>query len=232
MALVRVSMGIVCLAQLGIGIWWLVFFNRAKVKQQFPLLPALVTAAPWQASYPSETQSVSVPAAEQNTPRRPLSLTIIAWLLLVGCLCVPVNLALRAPAVLFTKVLGGWPAVSLNILVGLLLLYIAVGLLRLKPIARRVGVGYFLFTLVNSAVFFLAPGGRARLVDLIDNQQAMYPWMQLWQSQSGLRFDLTPFIVIGACAGFAYLVVLLYFLFTRKAAFENAARAQLSLSNN
>jgi hypothetical protein len=219
-------MAVFCLGQLGIGIWWLVFFNRAKVKQQFISLPEIGTVAPLQPSYSTATQPVSATAVGQNAPRCPISLTIIAWFLLVSCLFVPANLVLRAPAVLFTKVFGGWPALLLNLLVGFLLLYIGIGLLRLKPVARRVGVGYFLFTFVNSAVFFLAPGGRARMTDLMGRQRAMFPWRQLWQSQSGLQFDLTPLVVIGACAGLGFLAVLLYFLVSRRAAFEDAARAQ------
>ena len=226
MTVVRASSGVLCLAQLGIGIWCLVFFNRAKVKQQFVSLPDTVTVVPSQSSYLVGAHPAPAPSVEQNVPRGPISLTIIAWLLLVGCPFVPLNIALGAPAVLFTKVLVGWSAGLLNILVGLLLLYIGVGLLRLKSVARRVAVGYFMFTFVNSAVFFFAPGGRARLLDLMERQQAMFPWMRLWQSQFALRFDLTPFLVIGACVGAVSLAVQLYFLITRKEAFETAARAQ------
>jgi hypothetical protein len=56
-----VIFGIVALLCAGLGIWWLIYFNRSRVKVQF-----LGEAA----------------AAE---PRRfPLSITIIAWMLLVG----------------------------------------------------------------------------------------------------------------------------------------------------
>jgi hypothetical protein len=215
MTVVRLSIGAMGLGQLSVGIWWLVFFNRAKVKQQFPSQP----------SYSIQTQPAAFTEI-RSIPQRPLSLTIIAWLLAVSCSFIPLSLALRAPAVPFTKVLTGWPAGVVNLLIGLMLLYIGVGLLKLKPAALKVGIGYFLFTTVNSAVFLFAPGGRARLTDLMERQQEMFPLLRFWQTQSAWRLDSTPFAMIGACAGFAYLAALLYFLITRKEAFESAARAQ------
>src|SRR5215470_4214725 len=37
---VRLVMGVSCLLLISVGAWWLVFFNRAKVKQQFVAPPA------------------------------------------------------------------------------------------------------------------------------------------------------------------------------------------------
>jgi len=232
MTVVRVSMGVLGLGQLGIGVWWLLFFTRSKVKQQFVPVSATITAAQSPSVNPIEAQPVSVTMAGQNSPRGPISVTIIAWLLLISCPFVPINLALRIPAFLFTKVLEGWWADLYYVVVGCLLLYIGIGLLRLKPLALKVGVGYFLFTFANSAVFFLTPGGRARMLALVERQQAMFPWMQAWQGQSAFRFDLTPFIVIGATVGTIFLVAQLYFLITRREAFETAARARQSFLNS
>jgi hypothetical protein len=222
MTAMRVVMGVFWLGQLAIGIWWLVFFNRASVKQQFSLSgsPLPPPAPEIFAAQPAE----GAPAVhEQCLPQRPLSLTIIAWFLLVGCLFMPLSIVLNAPAFLLTKVVTGRPAELYYFLVLALYLYVGIGLLRLKPLARTVGVGYFSFALVNAAVFYLAPGTNVRLQTLMESQFAIFPWMRAWQSQWEAQFNPTPALFAGACLGLALLGIPLYFLITRKKAFERAA---------
>ncbi len=221
---VRIFMGVFSATLTGLGIWWVVFFNRAKVRQQFvsavpvpedgPLLPA---------SY--AMQSPQVVTRTQRVAQRPLSFTILAWFLLVGCLFIPLNLWLHTPGVLLTKVLIGWPAAVFYLVHAALQLYIGIGLLRLRPAARVVGIWYFVFAFANAAVFYLTPGGHARMLTLLERQRSMFPWMQPWQNQSGFAFDPAPFMVIGMIVGLAWLLVPLYFLVTRKQAFEKAGAA-------
>jgi hypothetical protein len=213
-------MGVFWLAQLAVGIWWLVFFNRANVKRQFtasgsPLPPPVPEIFAVQLS----ERPLS---ATERRPQRPLSLTIIAWFLLVGCLFVPLSIALRAPAFVLTKVVTGRPAELYYLVVVALQLYIGIGLLRLKPLARTVGVGYFSFALLNAAVFYLAPGSRARLQALMDYQFALFPWMRTWLRQWEVQFNPMPSLYVGACMGLILVAVPLYFLITRKQAFEKA----------
>jgi len=59
----RVFMVAFALLQLGIGIWWLVFFNRVKVKEQFMPLPSM-TFAP----YPAPTGTPPPPSLYQTPP--------------------------------------------------------------------------------------------------------------------------------------------------------------------
>jgi hypothetical protein len=108
-------------------------------------------------------------------------------------------------------------------------LYLGIGLLRLKPAARTVCIWYLAFGFVNATVFYLAPGGHARMLALIEKQQSMLPWMQPWQSQMWQQMDLTPLLIVGACFGLAFLLVPLYFLITRRQAFETAAGAVVEL---
>jgi len=222
MLAVRVLMGVFWAVLLGIGIWWLVFFNRAKVKQQFAPLLASMPAPPVQAPYLNQAGSGSTVTVPQASGC-PVSLTVIAWILIVSCAFVPLNLVMRTPAVFLTKLVVGWPAAIYYVVVAALLLYIGIGLLRLKPAARLVGIGYFAFTFVNSAIFFLAPGSGARMQSLIEWQEKMFPWGQLWQSQAALISDLRPMFVVDGCFGLALADVPVYFLFTRKQAFERAA---------
>jgi len=226
MSAMRFGIAVFWTGLLGIGVWWLVYLTRPKVREHFvPPVAMLAGAAPLSPvnviqSY--EAQSASVMARK---PERPLSFTILAWLLLVGCLFAPLSVVLHAPAVFLTRVLTGWPATLCNMVLTAVLLYIGIGLLRLKPLARSVAVGYFVFTFINAAVFFLAPSRSGRLQYLMDQQQAMFPFFAILQKQFQPQIDYRPFIFLGACSGLIFTAIVLYFLITRKEAFEAAARA-------
>jgi hypothetical protein len=221
---VRLSMGVFSAALLGLGIWWVAFFSRKKVRQQFVGLRAgIADGAP-----PQGLDSLTLPPPMEtmpSTPRRPLSITILAWLLLAGCAMIPLNVLLRAPAVLFTKVVTGYPASVYYIALAGLQLYIGIGLLRLRPAARVVCIWYLAYGFVNAAVFYLAPGGHARMLALIEKQQSVFPWIPPGQNQFLQQVDLTPLLIVGACVGLAVLAVPLYFLITRRQAFETAGTA-------
>jgi hypothetical protein len=206
---IRISMGAFMLSLAGIGIWWLVFFNRSKVKEQFgQLSPAMADGTPLQ--------------NDPGPDKRPLSITIVAWFLLVGCLFIPVNLGLRAPAILFTKLLTGSPAVLFYLSFAIAQLCIGVGLLRLRPTARVAAVIYFVFGSVNAAVFYLSPGGHARMLSLMESERAMFPWTRTLPNQPEFLFG-TPFLVMAGIVGLIAAAIPLYFLITRKVAYEKAA---------
>jgi hypothetical protein len=224
LALVRIIMVAVALTQLGIGIWWLVFFNRARVKAQFvpraPMFPGVLPPMPYVTPPPpplAATRTGPMP------PDRPLSVTIIAWYLLLTCMLIPLNLLLRAPATLFVAILTGWSATLYYAMFAAVQVYVGIGLLRLQPAARLVGVAYFIFAFLNSVVFFLAPGAHARLVRLMELQLSIFPWMRTWQNMSPVQFDITPFIAIGAVGGLVFLLIPMYFLFASKQAFAKTA---------
>lgn len=227
---VRTTIGTFMFAVVAVGVWWLVFFNRAKVKQQFAASPTPAVGATTTEAISSSVAPVAVVAP--RPPGRPLSLTIIAWLLLVGCLFVPLNLYLHTPVVLFTRIVAGWPAALYLLAVTAIHLYIGIGLLRLKPLARTIGVAYCLFLFVNAGVFYLAPGGRSRMLDLMQRSMALFPGMEEWQNQQVTTlFASTPFLWVAAISGLIVLVFPLYFLVTRKQAFEQAAAQNANVTS-
>jgi len=232
---VHVFMTLFAAGLMGIGIWWLVFFTRAGVKQQFVPVPAVVASATLEAPQPLPGFPVAVNVP--TVPTRPLSLTIIAWLLLVGCVFLPISIWLRYPAAIFTKVVTGWPASAYYLVIVAAQLYVGIGLLRLQRLARSVGVAYYSFFLVNMAVFYLAPGGRSRMLELMQKSLPSFPWSATfrWQNQINPEFTsmLSKGFVMGACMGLVGLLVPLYFLVTRKEAYERAAAGRdLSTSAN
>src|SRR5262249_23984434 len=189
MVVMRVFMVVFALTQLGIGTWWLVFFNRAKVKAQFtpPMASAPLPAAagtqppPTLGGAPSgyPMQAPATPAAPMvlSGPGRPVSITIIGWYLLVGALLLPLNLFLHTPAGLLMSIVTGWQATVYFLAALGVHAYVGVGLLRLQPVARLVGIAYFVFAFLNSAVFFFAPGGQARMAKLLEVSRSAFFWM-------------------------------------------------------
>jgi hypothetical protein len=245
-SVIGVVSAVFALAQIGIGIWWMVFFNRANVKAQFlprpPLYPHLGQGAtpyaidmPHSATPPQPGLASSIdlatlqtpPLAAPSSPARPLSISIIAWFLLIICLFVPLNLIFHAPVILLTKLLTGWPAAIFILIFAALNAYTGIALLRMKPAGRLVGMGCFIFGLVNVVVFYVAPGRSARIARLLDLQQSMVPWMPSAQANSPFQVDMMPFMIIGAIGGAVFCLVLVYLLAVAKPAFDRAARKQL-----
>jgi len=215
---IRVFMGAFWLVLLGIGTWWLVFFNRVRVREQF--VPAFAGGFTAQGSAAAQA-SYAGPTTGAMRRKRPLSITIIACFLLAGCVLIPLNLWFHTPAAFFTKLLNGEAAATYYLAITLLQLYLGIGLLRLQPAARRVGIAYFIFCFVNAASFNFAPGGRARMLAFLDMTRSRYPWLPPWQD-SALQFDSTLFLIFGVGFGLVPLVVALYLLITRRQAFEGA----------
>ena len=233
---------VIGLAQIGIGIWWMVFFNRARVKAQF--LPQPVAFPPQSADpyaidprystmvpppgFPSPADVAFPPtppiAAPQRTAR-PLSISIIAWFMLVSCLFIPISLFLHPPIALFLTILTGWQAVAFMLVSAGLNVYVGFALLKMKPVGRLIGIGYFAFGFLNVAVFYFAPGRSARLTRFLDLQQSIFPWMRSAQSNP-FQPDMMPFLLIGAIGGVAFCLILLYFLVAAKPAFDKAALEQ------
>ncbi|HEY2236376.1 MAG TPA: hypothetical protein VGK01_23090, partial [Candidatus Angelobacter sp.] len=188
-----------------------------------PPPPSLTT--PPGATTPTDVAPLPTPPiAAPTRPARPLSISIIAWFILAGCIFLPFSIVLRAPTVLFTAILTGWRAVILLSLFGALHLYMGIALLKMKSSGRLVGMGYYIFGLLNTAIFYLAPGRSARITRLLDAEQSIFPWLRSAQTDSPFMGDITPFLVIGAIFGIAVCVVFLYFLIAAKPAFDRAAR--------
>jgi hypothetical protein len=236
LTVMRLFMVTIALVQMGIGIWWLVFFNRAGVKAQFvppavPYVPypAAMATPPPPSAYPTPSaqpaQSPSLPAAPGmlSMPGRPVSITIIACYVLLGALFIPMNLLLRMPAVVMVSIVTGWPAVVYYLAMLGIHVYVGIGLLRLQPAARLVGIAYFVFALVNSAVFFLAPGALARITGLLEAQQSLFPWIRFTPGTYPYPFDVRPVMMVSAGVGLLFVLIPLCFLVINRQAFARSS---------
>jgi hypothetical protein len=85
-------------------------------------------------------------------------------------------------------------------------------------------MGYYIFALLNTAIFYLAPGRSARIARFMDAEQSIFPWLRSAQTDSPFMGDITPFLLIGAIGGIAVCLVFLYFLAAAKPAFDKAAQ--------
>jgi hypothetical protein len=226
MAGIRIVMGGFWLTLLGIGIWWLVFFTRAKVAEQF--------ARP-SVAYSEALSLQEIPLINGRVPgqtavsagKRPLSITIIAWLLLAGCVFIPMAMVFRVPAAVFTSLVAGRTAFLIYLSFAVAQLCIGIGLLRLRPAARIGAIAYLVFGFVNTAVFYFAPGGHARLLALLESEHSIFPWMRPFQDQAKYQLNFTPPLILGSIVGLVLIAVQLYFLITRKRAFEISSSGPL-----
>lgn len=137
-----VKFGIVCFYAFMalIGGWWLYFFNTAGTKAQF-----------------------AAGGAPATPPRRPVSVSVIAGLLLFGALMCLVFGFLPFPAALFGMIVTGWPARIVYLAISVIQLGLGVGLLRLQPLSRTLAIAFFAYGVVNVALVALLPGYSERI---------------------------------------------------------------------
>jgi hypothetical protein len=215
---VRIGMGVFFLSLAALGVSWLVYFNRAMVKAQFVsarqlLSPESVHVLP-AGQFPA--------AAQPAGPGRPLSITIIAWFLLVGCAFLPLTIFLRPPAIVGAWIVSGSAAVAIWCIYGVLNLYIGIGLLRLRPAARIMAITVFSIGILNTLAFVLAPGLRARVDTLLTWQWKYMGASNAWLSSSRYKIDMVPMMIPGLIMGVIVSGVVIYFLVASKRAFERS----------
>jgi hypothetical protein len=179
-----------------LGLWWLVYFNRAAVKAEF--LHGVV---------PDEG------------PRRPLSIAVIAWHLVVfGIMIIPFAL-FDWPAYLFGIVLTGWAAKITYLVFGVAQLVIGAGLLKLKPWSHTAAVWFCIYAMVHGAVFAILPDKAVRMAEFMQHYP---PEFRVDTSMLKLTDSMFWF---GAVAIWLTFGTVLWYLFTRKKAFLEAGKA-------
>ena len=195
MTSVFATMIVFALLLVALNVWWLFYFNRRDVKAQF--MGEAAAAAP---------------------SRRPLSITIIAWLLIVGGIAAaPVYLLASSPLFVFGFVIRGWLAGAIYSLLVLAGLLAGVGLLRMKAAAHSLAVAYYGFTLLNLATNILIPGSFARMLAVMKETVPPTPGTQFFLSEQFFWFIMF--------CGLLSAGIPLWFLITRRQAFLDACKA-------
>jgi hypothetical protein len=175
-----------------IGAFWLFYFNTARVRNQF-----------------------GTGVAADGPGGRPLSITVIAWLALLGGLfCAGAALS-RFPGMVFGLIFMGWAARVFYLIFAAIEIWIGLGLLRLNPLSRRVAIGMFGYTILNSALFVLLPGYADRVHMMLDLFPSSIPATPGYDPASSMGAS----IILGTVVS----VVPILFLIARRQAFLSRA---------
>ena len=132
-----------------LGGWWIYFFNKRSTKDQFlkVRIPGLE----------------GMPGGEVISPyARPLSITLIAWWLLISGFIGVLGLSVNPPVFFLGYFFKGTYASVLMLALALVQSLIGFGLLKLRPWGRTLAIYYFQFLIFNSLTMVLIPGTQAR----------------------------------------------------------------------
>lgn len=187
-----------------LGGWWIYFFNRRKVKDQFRVAAT------------SEFTMGDVVA--HLSPRRPVSITVIAWFMLLGTCLGLLTLPFyryvfpgqHMPMFYFGILLSGWAGIVIFLFLMAVQAVAAVGLLKLRLWGRTLAIWLQILNLFNGAISFGIPANRARFQQIM---AAMVPPHVL--ASGAIPF---PFWT-SAVGSLLIVIVLLWILVTRKQAF-------------
>jgi hypothetical protein len=166
MRIVKIVMAVSYLSLAALGVWWMIYLTRPRIKAQF------------QSALPAAQPGATLAQPGFTLPARsgrPLSISIIGWLMIVGTCFVPINFALHLPMVFFNRILMGSVANLALALFGTVGLVTGVGLLRLRPFARLVAIGYLLLGTLNGITFWLMPGSSERMARIFDAMPTFLP---------------------------------------------------------
>lgn len=193
---VKIVMAIFALAMAGLGAAWLYYFSRTTVRTCF-----------------------LNHAGEESGNGRPLSILILAVLNLLAVPSCLVGLWLPIPTMLFGVLVKGVAARAVYFVLLLVVLYLGIGLLRLRPASRPVAIAFYVLGAVNALAFYFLPGRQERF-------QRMYAEsLQMWHMPNpGSQAQPTQsMLLLGMIGGIAFCAVAIYFLVTRRSAFERHA---------
>jgi hypothetical protein len=171
-----------------IGAFWLYYFNTARVRTQF-----------------------GPGAVADGSGGRPLSVSLIAWLLLFRGVIYVVGAFFPLPGMAFGLMFTGWAGRASYVVLAAIEVSLGVGLLRLNPLSRVLAITLFGYGILNSALFAVLPGHSERLRAAIDS----LPFTL--RQPSG--YDPFPSIAASVVIGSLVSLIPIWFLITRRQAF-------------
>lgn len=197
-----------------LAIFWLYFFNRRSVKAQFQTKQAAS-----EGSGPSPSEIGNTPALAG--PARPLSITIIAWFLIVASAISPFSLwymhamfhGTPIPMFFIGFFVSGSPAILILLFWMAAQVIAAVGLLKLRNWARLATIGLQVLGVVNVLLVVGVPAHLARFQRIMNSAVASMNLRTPQPLPAGFP------VWIGMVASLPLFCVILWFLVTRKRAF-------------
>jgi hypothetical protein len=175
-----------------IGVWWLVLFTRSRIVEMF------------------KSESVGVVSERL----RPLSITIIGGLFVfAGSIGFLFQFVMRTPTILLGVVVQGNAALFFNLFLTAVYLLLGIGLLRLDRRAYLGTLGLFTFGGINVVCLNLLPGRVERMQRYLQASPYYDP-----KQVAGMSWMFSPWYAL--LIPVVTLGIPLYFLVTRRAAFE------------
>lgn len=222
---IRFFMAAFYLVPIAVGVWWLIFFTRPRVKAQFFGTPLQSQQPPAFPPHPCggvidiDTDRLP-PLPPAIASRRPISLSIIGWYMIaVGFLMLPAIPFMRFPALVLGWSLTGRPAMFFYLVSAIVVAALGYGILELKPISRPLAIAYFVWGAVNSITMAFWPGSMARMQSVMDSispTASTSPAQAAWTAQSA-QFGLW----FGAVFGALFSALIIWFLIREKSAFDS-----------
>jgi len=194
---VRIILFVFYAVPLAIGIWWLIYFTRPRIKALFS---------------PGGVLPDEVP--------RPTSIVVIGWFLATSAATMPLMIWWQWPAVLMGMVLIGWSAVLVNTFWCAFSLYAGVELLRWRISGYYASLALFVFGALNATVFWLMPGSGERAKELMESMRI--PCVDVVPAQD----PVPPSPELSVAMGLLSAGLPIYFLVTRKAKFLAVAESK------
>jgi ABC-type antimicrobial peptide transport system permease subunit len=204
MTAVRIGMAIFYALLALLGAWWIYFFNSRPIREIFRGA-AGTPSSNW-------TPAMLAPAEVPGAPKRPVSITIIAYLALVGACMFPVLNILHLPLTFLGFFFTGGKASLIVIGYMSVQLLMAYGLLKLEMWGRSLAIYYFNFAIFNSIISVILPGAQARYEEAMTAMQG-----SLGLPPTQFQFPLWFSLVFSL----PWIGIQLWFVVARKKAFED-----------
>lgn len=237
----------------GVGIWWIIYFLLRSTRDAFRTasLPESKTAPNGENDYRATASTsgpitdftvahppnVYVPAERYSLPpeemalhaqrfSRPISILMIAILLLVGSFSALLQMMSPFPLFFFSVMLSGWPAHLMMLMWCAVCGVSGIGLLKLQKSAWFLAFGLFALIIVNG-LSLLLPGARDRFT--------AYLRLVIDRSSMGLpRPQFTPaainiLVLSGVVFALLFAGTILILLWRARRAFEVPQTSQAAL---
>jgi hypothetical protein len=210
LAATRIFMIVLYGILVALGGWWLYFFNKRSTKDQF--------------------LKVNIPQLDGmhgegiiGHDARPLSITLIAWYLLISAFIGVLGLSVDPPVFFLGFFFKGTAASLLMFALALLQSFIGFGLLKLRLWGRTLAIYYFQFLIFNSLTMVLIPGTQVRF------EQAMNEMLRDMQGTTGAAPPPMHIpIWFGVIFAVPLLSLLLWIVVSRKEVFQDDAARPVS----
>ncbi|HEV2314451.1 MAG TPA: hypothetical protein VGR94_04025 [Candidatus Acidoferrales bacterium] len=213
---------------LAIAIWWLILFTRRRVQLEFATHGATaISSPPLGATIAPEPAPAFATAfaAASSAPDIPISIRVIAIIILVtapvALFSLPLAIRAHLPTILLGIWMTGWTAPAYLVISVVIQIVLPIAVLRRRLRALDGLIAYLLFATLNALLFFVS-SSRNAFFDAITRAESTTSGMD--PEMMGRFMKMAMPIVMG----FSVLLfaLALYFLFTRRQAYRAACEAR------